>query len=127
MPSRPPAASFGSAAPTPNVSSPIGFSPSAVPAAVFAESASKPRAAPIRASGSRAANAFILVFALSTLLIILHRNGILYDVCSGMGLGAAYSSLEQRVLGPPSELTPRGVQVLDVPSPGASSEPVKGP
>jgi hypothetical protein len=73
-----------------------------------------------RARGSRAANTFLLVFALVTGLVVLHRNGILFEAAKSLGLQNAYLGLEQSVLGPPSVLTPRGVELID-PTPVDSS------
>jgi hypothetical protein len=100
-------------------------SPSQAPvaAAVPAVTAAPPFARPGRKPG-RAANGVIIAFAAVTTLVALHRNGTLFDLSKAVGLSKTYLSFESSVLGPPSILTPRGVELLD---PVPSAEPVAGP
>jgi hypothetical protein len=90
----------------------------------MAQFVAPPLVAPRRAKGGRLANAFLLLFALVTALITLHRNGILFDLSKSLGMQRTYLGLERSVLGPPSILTPRGVELLDT---EASGEPVATP
>jgi hypothetical protein len=75
------------------------------------------------AKKGRIANAVVIVFAILTALVALHRNGILFDLSKALGLESAYLGFERSVIGPPSILTPRGVQLLE---PSPSAEPVTG-
>lgn len=83
------------------------------------------------ARGERWANVFIVLMALATLVVILQRNGILFQLSASFGVKESYLSLERRVLGPPTMLTPRGVEMLSqsaaangIPATGSSAEPL---
>lgn len=123
--SRPPPPKTSSAPPLPTnafqvAANPMPSVPSHAPPSAAMPVMQAPMGTRARARGSRAANTFLFLFALVTGLIVLHRNGILFDAAKSLGLQKAYLGLEQSVLGPPSVLTPRGVELID-PAPVDSS------
>lgn len=107
----PASAAPASLAPSPAFA-PLGSAPppprtaSAAPMVDFQQSSRS------RPAGARLANVCIAAFTFLTLVVALHRNGVLFDLAQSLGVASSYEKFEASVLGPPGADTPRGVALL---------------